>query len=263
MGAGKGAGRGEPRPKVAESPLPSVLRPGQRPPPPPRHLQASARPSRPKAASSRRPVLVPAPAPVIHIPQPIAFSLLPRYARTLLQLPSLTAVHRLLLSPRLNCLPSLPFASSSPPLPQLPPRCSTRLLPPPPRRALSSWCVRSLTAPPLALPAPSPPPRAPHARIWPPPPLTLEAAYPAPPRPTLPLAASGLWGVRSSGGGVKVAGPHGPTPYGVRRSKLGKLGHGCLPFPGGSWWSFPGRGHGAETSSVPLPPLHAGDAERG
>lgn len=143
MGAGKGAGRGEPRPKVAESPLPSVLRPGQRPPPPPRHLQASARPSRPKAASSRRPVLVPAPAPVIHIPQPIAFSLLPRYARTLLQLPSLTAVHRLLLSPRLNCLPSLPFASSSPPLPQLPPRCSTRLLPPPPRRALSSWRRRA------------------------------------------------------------------------------------------------------------------------
>lgn len=62
-------------------------------------------------------------------------------------------------------------------------------------------------------------------------------------------------------GEVKVAGPRCPTPYGVRRSKLGKLGHGCLPFPGGSWWSFSGRGLGAETSSVPLPPLHAGDAE--
>lgn len=113
----------------------------------------------------------------------------------------------------------------------------------------------------LAFPAPFPLPRALRARVEAGPPLTLEASYLNPTFPTLPLAASGLWGERNSGGRVKVAGPHCPTPYGVRRSKLEKLGHSCLPFPGGSWWSFSGRGLGAETSSVPLFPLHAGDAK--
>lgn len=50
------------------------------------------------------------------------------------------------------------------------------------------------------------------ARAWTQPPLTLEAAYPTPTHPTLPRAASGLWGVRNSGGAGEGGKPQLPHP---------------------------------------------------
>lgn len=52
-----------------------------------------------------------------------------------------------------------------------------------------------------------------------------------------------------------MAGRRCPTPGGVRWPKPKSPGPGRLPFPKGSWWSFPGRALGAKTSSFPFP-LH-------
>lgn len=267
------AERGESRPnRAVRSPLPAALRPGPRPPPLPRHPQASAGTGGPKAASFRCPVLAPARAPRANTPEPICFLSLALHSPTLPRLPSLTTAHQSALSPRLK-FPSLFSFCIVPPAPTTTSLHAARHAPftPPPQPpaqegALQLVCTEiqpSPWTPPLASPPPSPPPRAlrgraRRARAT----ANARSLLPHSTYPTLPLAASGLWGIRNSGGGVKVAGPHCPTPYGVRRSKLGKLGHSCRPFPGGSWWSFSGRGLGAETSSVPLsPPLHAGDAE--
>lgn len=83
-----------------------MLRLGQRPLPLPRHLQASAGPSSPKAAASRCPVLAPALELLINIPEPICFLLSCPLLSHFPRLASLTAAYPPVLSPPLN-FPSL------------------------------------------------------------------------------------------------------------------------------------------------------------